>query len=56
MKLGRELIYIEILVAIDEHKSSKAKGFDGIPALLLKALVFEGERGKVFEGDCGKQC
>ena len=33
----------EILAAIDELKSGKAEGSDGIPAELLKAL---GERGK----------
>ena len=40
---GPELIDTEILAAIDELKSGKAEGCDGIPAELLKAL---GERGK----------
>ena len=38
-----ELIDNEILVAIDELKSLKAEGCDGIPAKLLRAL---GERRK----------
>ena len=40
---GPELIDTEILAAIDELKSGKAEGCDGIPAELLKAL---GEKGK----------
>ena len=41
------MIDTEILTAIDELKSGKAEGCDGIPAELLKVL---GERGKVPSG------
>ena len=41
--MGPELIDTEIMTTINELKSGKAEGCDGIPAELLKAL---GEREK----------